>query len=635
MPITQAPDTKTDAPNASHAARASSANASIDALWESLRGHANDPARHLGEALVQRGLITPRQLARALARQADTHPRRALGAILVDEGLLRVDQIDKAISEWLGVHVVDLGALAPQPNALELVPAGFAQREAVLPLMARDGRLVIAVADPWNNRNLLNELRLLTRLEIVPVAAAPGTLAPAIARAYGATAPASATKPRDTSELAAELERQQEPALIADIAAANESDSALVLLINSLISDAIRLRASDIHVETGTDPAGVRIRLRIDGDLVDHLKLPSRYGLAMISRLKIMADLDIAEHRKPQDGKIDFSRFGGPPMELRMVVVPTAHGLEDVVLRLLGGLKPMPLEHIGLSQGNLAALREVIAKPYGLILICGPTGSGKTTTLHSVMREINTEKRKIWTAEDPVEITQPGLRQVQVNARIGWTFAAAMRTFLRADPDVIMIGEMRDEETARIAVEASLTGHLVMSTLHTNSAAESIARLLEIGLDPFTFSDSLLGILAQRLVRRLCAHCRVRERLPDDELQHLVDLYVASGGGAGESREHLLERWRAAYGDGQGGVLRYRHAGCTHCESSGYHGRLGLHEFLGSDERLRELVRRRAPARDIVALSQQHGRPTLLQDGIEKMFAGLTDLPEVVAATNH
>ncbi|MBU6441626.1 MAG: Flp pilus assembly complex ATPase component TadA [Betaproteobacteria bacterium] len=611
------------------------ASAPIDALWTSLSGHANDPAQHLGEALVRRGLVTPAQLAKALARQANDHPRRALGAILVDEGMLRGDQLEGAISDWLGMHVVDLSSLTPQSQALSLVPAGFAERESVLPLMLRDGHLVVALADPWNSRNLLNELRLLTRLDIVPVAAAPATLAAAISRAYREAATAGSAHPRDTRELAAELARQPAPALAADVAAANGSDSTLVLFINSLIADAIRLRASDIHVETGAAPTGVGIRLRIDGDLVNHLELPARYAYAMISRLKIMADLDIAEHRKPQDGKIDFARFGGPHMEMRMVVVPTAHGMEDVVLRLLGGLKPMPLENIDLSPVNLAALREVIVKPYGLILICGPTGSGKTTTMHSAVREINTEKRKIWTAEDPVEITQPGLRQVQINPRIGWTFAAAMRTFLRADPDVIVIGEMRDEETARIAVEASLTGHLVMSTLHTNSAAESIARLLEIGLDPFTFSDSLLGILAQRLVRRLCVHCRVHEPIADDELQHLADLYLASGGGAGESREHLLERWRSVHGDAQGRVLRYRHAGCAHCESSGFHGRLGLHEFLDSDDALRELVRRRAPARDVVALSQARGMPTLLQDGIEKMLAGLTELPEVLAATNH
>ncbi|MFO1296249.1 MAG: GspE/PulE family protein [Rubrivivax sp.] len=329
-------------------------------------------------------------------------------------------------------------------------------------------------------------------------------------------------------------------------AAASESDNTLVRMINALITEAVRLRASDIHVETAPPPKPVRVRLRVDGELVPCLELPSRLRFAMVARLKIMAELDISEHRKPQDGKIAFARFGGPKVELRVVTVPTHGGMEDVVLRLLSGLKPMPIGEIGLADANLAALREVIAKPYGLVLICGPTGCGKTTTLHSVMRELNTDQRKIWTAEDPVEIEQEGLRQVQVNPRIGWTFAAAMRTFLRADPDVVMIGEMRDEETARIAVEASLTGHLVLSTLHTNSAPESITRLLEIGLDPFMFSDSLLAILAQRLVR--CARiAALPSRCPTKRCTRWPASTALSANGHGPSAEETVARWRAAF----------------------------------------------------------------------------------------
>jgi len=303
--------------------------------------------------------------------------------------------------------------------------------------------------------------------------------------------------------------------------------------------------------------------MRIDGELVRVLELPSRFRFALIARLKIMADLDISEHRKPQDGKIDFARFGGAAVELRVVTVPTVHGREDVVLRLLSGLKPMPLDEIGLSERNLAGLRSVMSRPYGLILICGPTGCGKTTTLHSVMRELNTEQRNIWTAEDPVEIAQEGLRQVQVNARIGWTFAAAMRTFLRADPDIIMIGEMRDEETARIAVEASLTGHLVMSTLHTNSAAESVTRLLEIGLDPFTFADSMLAFMAQRLVRRLCVQCRRAEPMDAQTLDELARLYLEGGAAADETPQALAAQWRRKFGDAQGRLRVWRRHGCA------------------------------------------------------------------------
>jgi type II secretory ATPase GspE/PulE/Tfp pilus assembly ATPase PilB-like protein len=275
-----------------------------------------------------------------------------------------------------------------------------------------------------------------------------------------------------------------------------------------------------------------------------------------------------------------------------------------------------------------------MAKPYGLILICGPTGSGKTTTLHSVMRELNTDQRKIWTAEDPVEITQDGLRQVQMNTRIGWTFAAAMRTFLRADPDVIMIGEMRDEETARIAVEASLTGHLVMSTLHTNSAPESITRLLEIGLDPFTFSDSLLAILAQRLVRRLCTACRERKLLDEAGALDLARQYLASGSAQALDEAALLVHWRRRFGDAQARLYRYLHRGCAQCDGSGYHGRLGLHELMLADDAVRELVRHRAPAAQMQAAALAGGMTTLRQDGIEKMLAGLTDLAEVIAASN-
>jgi type II secretory ATPase GspE/PulE/Tfp pilus assembly ATPase PilB-like protein len=512
--------------------------------------------------------------------------------------------------------------------------------------MLRGDTLVVAVPDPWDQR-LLDELRFISEHKVLAVGAVPGTLAPAVAGAYrpaagvagaalvaapAATAPA---RPCTLRDLAADLAAHAGADTAVDPGTVSESDNTLVRLVNRLIADAIGLRASDIHIETAEPPRPVRVRLRVDGELVAHLEVPAQYRFALVARLKIMADLDISEHRKPQDGKIDFARFGGAHVELRMVTVPTSRGLEDVVLRLLSSLKPMPLESIGLSAGNLAGLRSVMAKAYGLILISGPTGCGKTTTLHSVMRELNTEVRKIWTAEDPVEITQEGLRQVQINARIGWTFAAAMRTFLRADPDVIMIGEMRDEETARIAVEASLTGHLVMSTLHTNSAPESVTRLLEIGLDPFMFSDSLLAVLAQRLVRRLCKHCRVADLLDDPALQSLAHQYLASSNGIGPAPAALVARWRQVHGDAQGRLRRYHRQGCPLCDGTGYKGRMGLHELLLSDERVRERVRHRATAAELQAAGLAAGMVTLRQDGIEKVLAGLTDLSEVVAAANQ
>ncbi|MBL8325136.1 MAG: type II/IV secretion system protein [Rubrivivax sp.] len=622
-------------------------------------------------ALVETGRVSPKALAHALQDQAERRergePHMLIGQLLVSAGALRPEQLAAALTDWMGVPVVDLREFTPEPAALQRLPRALAERAQALPLAERAEQLVVAMADPFD-RALLEELRFASGTRVQPVAAAAPSLAAALLRAYGVVMPALGASAASASAAAADgpglsaspaLEAMSfaPPALRTDLrelaaelaAAGNasddeqraaESDNTLVRMVNALITEAVRLRASDIHVETAAPPRPVRVRLRIDGELVPCLELPARLRYALVARLKIMAELDISEHRKPQDGKIPFARFGGPKVELRVVTVPTHGGLEDVVLRILSGLKPMPIDDIGLAPANLAALREVVAKPYGLVLICGPTGCGKTTTLHSVLRELNTDKRKIWTAEDPVEIVQEGLRQVQVNARIGWTFAQAMRTFLRADPDVVMIGEMRDEETARIAVEASLTGHLVLSTLHTNSAPESITRLLEIGLDPFMFSDSLLAILAQRLVRRLCLHCRVGEPMGDEALEALAADYLASAGGHAvggsvEGRAELVARWRAEHGDAHGRVRQWRHAGCVHCEHHGYHGRLGLHELMRADDAVREGIRHHAGAAELQAQALAAGMRTLRQDGIEKMLQGLTDLPEVLAASNQ
>ncbi|WP_088278469.1 GspE/PulE family protein [Ideonella sp. A 288] len=614
---------------------------SLEAVRAALLAPAPHRARHLGEALIERGLVDTSTLARMLEAQRHTQPHRLLGQMLVDAGVLSPVQLHAVMAAWMGVPMIDPRGLVPEPEALRRVPRALAEREGLLPLMLHGDALVIAVPDPWDTA-LLEQLRFACQQRVVPVMTLPGTLAPAVAQAYASLGRSAATA-------VAESHAHDVPALLralgtdgaaadaaepADGSVITESDNTLVRLVNALIADAVRLRASDIHIETSqTRP--VKVRLRVDGELQSYLELPLRLRYALVGRLKIMADLDISEHRKPQDGKIAFARFGGSKVELRMVTVPTLHGLEDVVLRLLSGLEPMPIEAIGLASHNLVALRGAMAKAYGLILICGPTGCGKTTTLHSVMRELNTEKRKIWTAEDPVEITQDGLRQVQVNPRIGWTFAQAMRTFLRADPDVIMIGEMRDAETARIAVEASLTGHLVLSTLHTNSAPESITRLLEIGLDPFMFSDSLLAILAQRLVRRLCPHCRAPQVLDESGLQSLAHLHAESSAGRGDSPDALVARWRQRHADGHGRVVVYRKVGCPECDGQGYQGRIGLHELMLASEAGRELIRHRAPASEMQSAALAGGMVTLRQDGIAKVLAGLTDLAEVIAATNQ
>lgn len=616
------------------------------ALWDLVSANAAAPRhtlRHLGQALVSHGLVTQEQLQAALQTQQaqeQSGQRHLLGRLLVESGVLNEEQLRGVISAWLGQHTVDPALLPADSGALALVPRATAEQAQVLPLMLRDDAVVVLMNDPWDKR-VLDQLRFMTQRRVIPALAAPGTLMPAIQRAYRALQGNGQGGQRASArDLAVDLGSSSDAPQAERNDIVSESDNTLVRLVNSVIEEAIAQGASDIHIETEPAPRNVRIRLRVDGDLRPYLDLQARFRFALVARIKIMAGLDISEHRKPQDGKIDFSRFGGSKVELRVVTVPTHQGLEDVVLRVLASHKPLPLEQIGLSTDNLAQVRAAVHKSYGLILVCGPTGSGKTTTLHSVVREINTPARKIWTAENPIEITQEGLRQVEVNPRIGWTFAAAMRSFLRADPDVVMIGEMRDEETAGIAIEASLTGHLVLSTLHTNSAPESVARLLEIGMDPFTFSDALVAILAQRLVRKLCTHCRERAPLTADALNQLAAQYLESGTtvsaeDAAHARAALVSTWvRGLQAQGTPPAL-WRRVGCAQCDGTGYKGRMGIHELMCSDDAIRGHIRRRESAHDIRRSALRAGMKTLRQDGIDKVLQGLTDIQEVLAASNQ
>ncbi len=330
-----------------------------------------------------------------------------------------------------------------------------------------------------------------------------------------------------------------------------------------------------------------------------------------------MARLDIAEKRRPQDGKI---RFKGPmgTIELRVATIPTAGGNEDVVMRILAASEPLPLEKLNMSERNLREIKSIAGKPYGIILCVGPTGSGKTTTLHAVLGYINTSERKIWTAEDPVEITQYGLRQVQVQPKIGFTFAAAMRAFLRADPDVIMVGEMRDKETAETGIEASLTGHLVFSTLHTNSAVETVTRLLEMGMDPFNFADALLGVLAQRLCKTICKECKEKYHPPKEAFDELAYAYG----------EEAVAKLGARYDDT---FVLYRGKGCETCKNTGYKGRTGLHELLIGTDQIKRMIQKRATAEELLKVAREQGMTTLVQDGVIKVLQGWTDFKQVKA----
>ena len=414
------------------------------------------------------------------------------------------------------------------------------------------------------------------------------------------------------------------------------ADNEVVKLVNKVIVDAYQQGASDIHIEPYPGKGKTEIRFRKDGLLQPYISVPHSYRNAIAARIKIMCDLDISERRKPQDGKISFKKFGPLDIELRVASVPSQGGLEDIVMRILGGGEPIPIDKLAVSKHNLDRLKEVVAKPYGLFFVCGPTGSGKTTTLHSVLGYLNKPDTKIWTAEDPVEITQRGLRQVQMNPKAGLTFAVAMRAFLRCDPDIIMVGEMRDKETVTTGIEASLTGHLVFATLHTNSAPESIVRLLDMGMDPFNFADALLGILAQRLARRLCPSCKRPHIATEAELKALLEEYslelVATESWKknlqGE-QEALYRQWITGFGDEHGDITLYSAVGCDVCNGTGYKGRVGLHELLVGTDTIKKNIQEHARVSEMFTTAIAEGMRTLKQDGIEKVLMGVTDIHQV------
>jgi len=622
--------------------------ASAEELVAAIDQQARMPLLRIGEALLGLGLITEAQLDEALAQQR-LDRSVPLGQLLVRNGDVSRQDLQTALVRKMGYPVVDVAAFPVEIEAARCVPFAVAHRLNALPLLRRGSRLVVAMDDP-TARAALEELEFVSQCKIVPALAPASDIAralPAIYEKFGMDARhADAAvahfgtpiefEPPDASQLLASLEQQQQPvAEHDDDPAIEQSDNSLVKLVNTMIVDAWMQRVSDIHIETQPGREKVRVRFRRDGVLKPYLELPHTYRSALVARIKIMCDLDISERRKPQDGKINFARFSPQhKIELRVATIPTAGGLEDVVMRILASAKPLPIDQLGLSADNLARLRHAIHRPYGLVLCVGPTGSGKTTTLHSALGEINTPERKIWTAEDPIEITQRGLRQVQVNPKIDWTFAKALRAFLRADPDVIMVGEIRDEETAQVAIEASLTGHLVLSTLHTNSAPETVTRLLDMGMDPFNFGDSLLAVLAQRLVRRLCPHCRIARDATDAEVEDLLGDYLHVFPEAlRPSGDAVLADWRARHG--RDGRLQWCEApGCPRCDGSGFDGRVGIHELLTVTRPLRQLIVGGARVEQLLDQALADGMRTLRQDGIDKVLQGLTTIGEVRATSN-
>jgi type II secretory ATPase GspE/PulE/Tfp pilus assembly ATPase PilB-like protein len=612
-------------------------------LDTAIEQQARMPMVRIGEALLGLHYITQEQLDEALEQQQ--HDRSVpLGELLVRNGRVSRADLQTALARKMGYPLVDVSRFPVETDAVARLPWAVAQRAKALPLVQRGARLVVAMEDP-TSRSAVEEVEFGARCKVLPVLAQSAPLAEALHKAYeklGAVPDAAdgnfqpEYEAVDVGKLAATLEGGDSGGAEDEGPTIEQSDNSLVRLINSMILEAQSQGVSDIHVECPPGKHKVRVRFRKDGVLHPYLELPPSYRSAIVARLKIMCDLDISERRKPQDGKINFGKYvHGSRLELRVATIPTTGGAEDAVLRLLASSRAMPLAQLNLAPRNLESYKAAVQRPYGMVLCVGPTGSGKTTTLHSALGHINTPERKIWTAEDPVEITQPGLRQVQVNPKIDWTFAKALRAFLRADPDVIMVGEIRDQETAQVAIEASLTGHLVLSTLHTNSAAETVTRLLDMGMDPFNFADALLAVIAQRLVRRLCTTCRVAEPAEPafvDELLHDY-CHIFAGAAAAPGEDAVLADWRERFADEQGRLVRYRAVGCEACARSGLRGRLGLHEMMNISRGLREKIQGGARSDDLLKHALGDGLRTLRQDGIEKVWQGLTSIEEVRAST--
>jgi type II secretory ATPase GspE/PulE/Tfp pilus assembly ATPase PilB-like protein len=611
-------------------------------LLKALELQSSWPVMRVGEALIALGLIRPEQIDAALALQKDDRSA-PLGELLVRQNLITRDDLRNALARKMGYPIVDVANFTCDVAALRRVPIAVARRLHVLPLVLNEHSLVVAIEDV-TRRAVLDELEFVAQTNVVAALAPTAAIDEALVRAYaliGQAGDLAGADPKDSGDggeaqdmgkLAETLEREVgEDSGPADEAQIEQSDNSLVRLINQMIIEAHAEGASDIHIECSPGREKVKIRFRKDGDLRVYLELPSGYRNALLSRIKIMCELDISERRKPQDGKINFAKYSPQhKLELRVATIPTNNGLEDVVMRLLASAKPIPLDALGLSPKNLALFRPMIERPYGLVLCVGPTGSGKTTTLHSALGAINRPESKIWTAEDPVEITQAGLRQVQVNPKIDWTFAGALKAFLRADPDVIMVGEVRDQETAHIVVEASLTGHLVLSTLHTNTAPETVTRLLDMGLDTFNFADALLGVLAQRLVRRICKHCRTERPATPEEIEELLAdfLHGTPEGIPGLTRDAVLDDWQQRFAK-DGRLMSYHSPGCKQCSGTGLKGRVGIHELMANDRDLRHLIQTRATVSQMQACALRNGMRTLRQDGIERVLQGLTTIEEV------
>jgi type IV pilus assembly protein PilB len=548
----------------------------------------------LGQILIEQGLISEHQLQEALEQQERVP--KSLGRILIDLNLIREIDLVRALAQQIGLEFVDLADFPVDPSSTALIPETVARRYRALPIAERDGTLLVAMSDPANVY-ALDDIRTITGREVQPVVATAGDVMAAI-RKYNNLGD-------QVEQLASEAAGLAEEADLDNMPEAAVEDAPIVKLVTMLLTRAVSERASDLHVEpTEKD---VRVRFRVDGVLHEVMRSPKNIQGGLISRLKVMADMNIAERRVPQDGRVSL-RVSGTSVDLRIATLPTVYG-EKVVIRILNKESVLlRLGELGFSEDAFKRFEESFRKPYGAILVTGPTGSGKSTTLYATLNMVNSPDRNIITVEDPVEYRLPGINQVQVNLKAGMTFAAALRSILRADPDIILIGEIRDHETALIAVESALTGHLVLSTMHTNDAPSAITRLNEMGVETFLVASALDCIVAQRLARQLCERCKEPYQPTQPELQ------------AAGFPEHT---WPEI-------VELYRPVGCTSCARTGFLGRIGLYEVMPVTEEIERLTVESAASDRIRQVALEQGMVPLRLDGLSKARAGLTSVEEIL-----
>jgi type IV pilus assembly protein PilB len=549
--------------------------------------------RQLGDILLGEGLVDANQLAAALEEQSQGG--RPLGRVLIDGGVVTEAQLVRALATQIGLRFVDLSDFPVDGSAVALVSAAVCRRHNALPVGYEDGRLLVAMADPANVF-AVDDIRSLTGMEVKPVVATRNDVVGAIKRFHRADG--------DLDDLTMAIDVADPDEDLSSIRAVTE-DAPIVKFVNLLISQAIQDRASDIHIEPAEKD--LRVRFRIDGVLHEVMRSPKNIQAGVISRLKIMADINIAERRIPQDGRLSVA-IEGKKVDLRVATLPTVWG-EKVVLRILdNSTARLDLTDLGFSAENYTRFSESYRKPYGMILVTGPTGSGKSTTLYATLNIVSTVDKNVITVEDPVEYRLPGINQVQTNNKAGLTFASALRSILRADPDVVLIGEIRDHETAQIAIEAALTGHLVLSTLHTNDASSAVTRLVEMGIEPFLVGSAIDCVLAQRLARRLCVRCR--------------EAYVPT--------HEQLAQARFPWSPDEPPPTIYRPVGCPSCAKTGYHGRLALHEVMVVSEDIERMAVERTSAAAIHEVACQQGMTSLRNDGLSKVLAGVTAIEEIL-----